>query len=223
MSLTIANARLNVRVLLNDLNEAAYAISDERLTRVLVRQAQLTRGVTMGEETTVAVAISGTGGTDFSLATVATRVLTVRRRSDGVLLQPRTLQEMAYLWGQGSEPPAGPPTDYAPLDLAGLITVLRLHPIPDSNDTLDCWVQTLASAAYTDATTLEGSEYAMRMMELNTASEAAVLIPPPERQRINLDAAVVASWKADARTFERLERERWDRLRSVSHIPAQVN
>jgi hypothetical protein len=235
MSLSIANARLNVRINLGDLDEGAYAIDNEQLTRILVRQAQLHNALAglpdrwATTQATGALAISDTGSPDFSFDEdfQFDGIEFLRRASDGYLLTRRTRDEIERLRAT-TTPATGPPTDYYLHEATGATGMAaRLHPRPIAADTLHALVHSIATSttgpAYTDATVLEGSDYLLRAIELATASEVLLRMVPAERERIKLSADAAALWKADAAMLLDHERTRKSRLRAVSHIPAQVN
>lgn len=226
MSLTIVQARLNVRINLGDLDDSAYAIDNERLTRVLVRQAQLHNTLAGVSDNWIvaALTVSDTGSPDFTFtgSLQYDSVQELRRASDGFLLK-RSTRDAIEAMRATTTPGTGAPEAFYLFETTGPVLKARLHPRPVAADTIDALVQSIAGATYTDATVIDGSEYLLRAIELATAMEAMARITQGERERIKLSPEVAASWKSDRDTLVGLERERKNRLRAPSHIPAQVN
>lgn len=223
MSLTVTQCRFNVRRLLGDLNNGAYAINNEQLTAILVRQAQMHRGLALPSESTENVTINNTGGNSFALATATVnRITKVVRSSDDFMLTKRSREEIDAL--TSGTLPTGPPTDYAVNESSpgGPITALLLYPAPVSADTLVVTRSTALAAAYADATELEGSEYLMRAIECATASEAALRMGQEARDKIKLSVEVIQSWTSDRVELMLLEKNRKRRLTAAPYVVQTV-
>jgi len=149
-------------------------------------------------------------------------VIQLQRETDGIPLIRETMEVINQMLGPVLNPARGRPSHYALHETTGPVLTARCYPCPDAVYNIDVLTRSISAATYTDATVIDGSEYLQRAIELATASEAAARMVSSERERIKLSPDVAATWKEDQRVLLRHERERKNRLRATSHIPAQV-
>jgi hypothetical protein len=227
MSTTIASAREGIRILLKEVEVSGGMIDTERLTYVLVRQAQLAGAEVKQPDTWVtgAFTLSDSGSPDFTIAgsTYDYEAIThLRRASDGFQLRRQTRDVIEWLRATSS-PATGPPTDYYFHEPTSRTLKVRLHPRPIAADTIDALVQRFAIGTFELTDTIEGSEWVLRAIELRTAAEILGSLPPDDLVKLKLAPAAGVGWIEQARVFIQKEQERKNRLRAVSHIPAQVS
>lgn len=221
MADTVSNVRRRIRLLIDDMDNNAFAIDSERLTTLMENRMQFTAAdVGMGPAWVSGAVTLTASSFEYTLPTSIQyqRVMAVQLNSQEWLMERVTPLELKALQdGAGSED--AHPTHYSLFEDASQQIHVWLFPTPSAADTLNILRAQVPAALTTDAINIPFSDPLLRAFEKACALEALLLMDEEERARRKAVLDGASKWEREINRAHRLERVRMGNLKRSDRVP----
>jgi hypothetical protein len=186
----------NIRLLTNDVDPSAYAISDSNLHGMVSAGMQHMAARTFLPQEEVLTLTMVPGTYDYTLTGISGDIRRIIRNSDGVELGQMTMEQLNARYRQGSSNPAeaDAPTDFAPFETSAQVSRIRVGPTPVVSDSLDVYYGVIPSALTDDASLIPFSEPLLRALERAVAARCVSAMSETDRKRRMISDAAIAQW-----------------------------
>lgn len=200
MSQTVSVTHFNIRVLIDDLDPEARAISTIRMTHLVDRKVRWITSRTFQPLATTTTISLVAGTFDYNLSRIPTSVRQLILNSDGVPLERLSLPELNATYRQDTAVPLGngTPRHYALYELDGEIVRVRIGPTPAVADTVDVYYDAYPTFDADDMTTTIALNKSMLMaLEKACAAECLLMMTKKDLARRKVNPAVAQAWMAE--------------------------
>ena len=170
---------MNVRFQIRDRDSEEYLISEDEMTRMILRKSQEMTGMVIPGEGWVSNALTlsaGTFDTTYAGATLDS-VQVIRETTKGLLMERWTRQAMEWA-RQGPTLAVGYPRAYYLVESDLSVMTVRFYPKADKQYLFDVLLSGLPDGTVSDSTVVPYSDLVVAAIEKAVACECLAKIPP---------------------------------------------